>query len=232
MHYLLELDQKLTLLLNGSQSLYVDALATTVSQTVTWLPLALVLLYLIIRNNDWAGIIGTVIAIALCITIADQVASSVFKPLVGRFRPAQDPLIMYTVDVVNGYRGGRFGFFSSHAANTMAVATFVALAVKDRALAFWLYSWVLLNCWSRIYLGVHYCGDILVGLVWGALVGWGLYRLWFAFCPGIKERCLRNASRSGFTRGGYGVSTVHILILGFAFTYLFVIIAALFRSAA
>lgn len=229
MHKLLEIDQTLTLALNGSHSLFADSLAVTATQTIIWIPLVLVLLYLLIRNNDLTGIFGTILALALCILIADQTASSIFKPLVCRYRPTQDPHIMYLLDVVNGYRGGRYGFFSSHAANTMAIATFLALMVRHRTLTIWLFSWALLNCWTRVYLGVHYFGDLLVGTVWGIFTGWAVYKLWWRYCPGIKARTERNASRSNFTAGGFSIGSVRLLISGLAATYLYIVISSFFR---
>lgn len=181
------LDRTLTLLLNGSSSLYLDGLAWTATQTLTWLPLAVVLFVVIVRNNDLRAVLSLLVALAIAVTLADQVASSVFKPLVARFRPAQNPELMYIVDVVNGYRGGLYGFFSSHAANTFAIATFVALLIRHRTLSIGLFSWALLNCWTRVYLGVHYVGDLTVGALWGALVGWGAYALWHH----VYERHLR-----------------------------------------
>lgn len=226
MNLILQFDQSLTLALNGSHSLFADSLAVTATQTIIWLPLILLLLYLIIRNNDLFGILGTVLALSLCILIADQVASSIFKPLVCRFRPTQDPHIMYLLDVVNGYRGGRYGFFSSHAANTMAVATFLSLMVRHRALTIWLYSWAFVNCWTRVYLGVHYVGDLLVGTLWGVLVGWTIYKVWMRYCPGVKVRFARNASRVNFTAGGFSVGSVHLLVSGLAVTYLYIVMSA------
>ena len=81
------------------------------------------------------------------------------------------------IDLVNNYHGGWYGFFSSHAANTMSIAVFLSLLLRHRPIVVLLIVWSLLNCWSRIYLGVHYMGDILVGLAWGTLVGWGVYLL-------------------------------------------------------
>ena len=104
------MDQAITLLLNGSSSLYLDGIAWTATQTTTWLPLAIVLLYVVIQANDLRGILRIIICISLCIALADQVASSVFKPLVARWRPTHDPYIMYMVDIVRGYRGGNYGF--------------------------------------------------------------------------------------------------------------------------
>ncbi len=222
------LDQTLTLWLNGSHSLFADGIAWTATQTLTWVPVLLLLLYVIIRNNDLAGIAATVVAIGLCVLLADQVASTVFKPLVARYRPTNDPWIMYTVDVVHAYRGGRYGFFSSHAANTMAVATFLSLLVKQRQLTCWLVSWSLLNCWTRAYLGVHYVGDLLTGLVWGIAVGHIVYHALYHFFPSLRSHTARRAVLSGFTSGGYSVATVKMLIAGLLSTYLAITVVALF----
>lgn len=228
---MLKLDEALTLFLNGSHSLYLDGIAWSATATATWLPLLLVLLYIIVRNNDLRGIFGIVLCLALCILLADQVASTVFKPLVGRFRPTNDPSLMYSVDVVNSYRGGRYGFFSSHAANTMAVATFLALLIRNRTLTLWLYSWALLNCWTRVYLGVHYVGDLLVGTLWGCFTGWAVYSLWRRFMPAsARERADLIAKRSGMTSTGYSLSHAHLLVSCLAITYVFVAFKALFFS--
>ena len=127
-----------------------------ITATVTWLPAVVVLLYVIIRAGEMRDICLTVLALALCILLADQVASGIFKPLVARPRPAGDPSLMYLVDVVGGYRGGKYGFFSSHASNTFAVAVFLSLLVRHKPFTWVLLSWALLNCWSRVYLGVHW----------------------------------------------------------------------------
>ena len=221
------LDRTLTLFLNGSQSLYIDGLAWTATQTLTWVPLAIVLFYVILRNNTLSGTLRIVCSIALCIFLADQMASSVFKPLVERWRPTHNPEFMYAVDIVRGYRGGNYGFFSSHASNTMAVATFVALLVRNRTLTYWLYSWVLLNCWSRVYLGVHYVGDLTVGILWGAIVGWGIYRL-------IIEKWQTSMLQSGevYVNGttspaGYTLRSIHLFITCILLSYLFVALKAL-----
>ena len=140
------IDQTLTLLLNGSQSLFLDGLAWTATQTSTWIPLMFVLLYVVIQGNDLRGLFYIIIGGALCILLADQVASTLCKPWVARWRPTHDPFIMYAIDIVNGYRGGNYGFFSSHAANTMSIATFFAFVFRNKQLNYWLFSWVLLNC--------------------------------------------------------------------------------------
>ncbi|MBO5699124.1 MAG: phosphatase PAP2 family protein [Bacteroidaceae bacterium] len=185
--FLLNLDTQLTLFFNGSDIAVVDQLAIIATKTITWIPLALVLLYVIGRSNHWKNVCIVVIAIALAITMADQVASGLFKPLVARLRPSHEPSLQGIIDIVNNYRGGRYGFFSSHAANTCAVATLLSLLFKYKPLTVTLYSWTLLNCWTRVYLGVHYVGDLLVGLIWGFCVGIIVYaiakKLFTRFAP-------------------------------------------------
>lgn len=107
------LDKKLLLNLNGSNSLFWDGFMWVATSTYIWIPTAIILLYIIIKNNKIQETLLTIAMIALVITLADQIASGVCKPYFHRFRPTQDPDIMYIVDIVNGYRGGRFGFISS-----------------------------------------------------------------------------------------------------------------------
>ena len=175
---IISLDTQLTLLLNGSDCLFIDNLAISATKTTTWIPLGLLLLYVLVRQKNWKNLLLVILCIALAITLADQMASGVFKPLVGRLRPSHNPELEGIIDLVNGYRGGRYGFFSSHAANTCAVAVFLSLLFRHKIFTLLICSWTLLNCWTRLYLGVHYVGDITVGLIWGAIVGWTVYKLY------------------------------------------------------
>ena len=120
-------DKELLLNLNGSQSLFWDGFMWVATSTIVWVPVAAMLLYIIIKNNKIQEALLTIIMIALVITLADQIASGLCKPFFARFRPTQDPNIMYMVDIVNEYRGGQFGFISSHAANTFAISVFLSL---------------------------------------------------------------------------------------------------------
>ena len=178
LYSIISLDTQLTLLLNGSDCLFIDNLAISATKTTTWIPLGLLLLYVLVRQKNWKNLLLVILCIALAITLADQMASGVFKPLVGRLRPSHNPKLEGIIDLVNGYRGGRYGFFSSHAANTCAVAVFLSLLFRHKIFTLLICSWTLLNCWTRLYLGVHYVGDITVGLIWGAIVGWTVYKLY------------------------------------------------------
>lgn len=225
------IDQTLTLFLNGSQSLFLDGVAATATQTATWIPVAVVLLYVLIRNNNLRAVGTILLAIALSILLADQGASSVCKPLFGRLRPTHEPSIMYAIDVVNGYRGGKFGFISSHAANTFAVATLLTLLVRGRRLAIVLFGWALLNCWTRVYLGVHYVGDLASGAMWGTLVATGIYFAAKRLCPTLAADSRLRGCHAGFTKGGYSCATVELLELGMLATGFYIVFKALFFAS-
>lgn len=182
MEELIQFDKTLLLELNGSQSLLIDSLVTTLTNAKTWIPLYLALFYVVVRTNkNMREILLVMAAAGLCVLFAGTVDDAIVKPLVARWRPARDPGIGMLVDTVDGYRGGKYGFFSAHAANTFSLAIFFSLLMRHRLFIIFMVTWSLTNCWTRLYLGVHYPGDILVGLSWGALVGYGVYRLYCRF---------------------------------------------------
>lgn len=225
---MLNIDQSLTLFINGSNSLFVDGIALTATHTSTWIPLMIVLLYTIIQGNDLRGVFLFIIAFALCIILSDQMASTVCKPLFERWRPTHDPKIMYIVDVVNGYRGGKYGFFSSHAANTMSIAVFLSYILKNKKLSIWLFSWVALNCWTRVYLGVHYVGDITVGLIWGTIVGYTIYKLYKYYLLKVETSVSVTHLNAIETKSPYSSLNINLLTTTIQLTYLYVLIHALF----
>ena len=175
-----DIDRQLLLAVNGSDSLYLDHVVRTLTHGLTWLPLYLTLFYMVMKNNDnFRRLLIVLGGAGLCYLLAGAVDDGIVKPLVARWRPTHDPEIGALVDVVNGYRGGNYGFFSAHAANTFSIALFFSLLMRRRLLVIALVCYSLVNCWTRLYLGVHYPGDITVGLLWGALVGWSVYRFFY-----------------------------------------------------
>ena len=169
---LIDYDRWLLLAVNGSSSLYLDGVVRTLTTAGTWIPLYLAMFYLVMKNNDtMRSIVGIVTCAVLCYLLAGAVDDGIVKPLVARWRPTHDPVIGWQVDVVNGYRGGKYGFFSAHASNTFSIAVFFSLLVRSRLLTIGLVTWSLVNCWTRLYLGVHFPGDIICGLLWGGFVG-------------------------------------------------------------
>lgn len=178
MDEIIQLDKQLLLWFNGSDSLFLDHLVTTLTNARTWIPLYLALFYVVLKSNDTVAKILLVVASAgLCVLLAGTIDDTIVKPLVARWRPGRDPEIGMLVDTVDGYRGGNYGFFSAHACNTFSIALFFSLLMRQRFLTVLLVTWSLVNCWTRLYLGVHFPGDITVGLLWGAVVGYAVYRL-------------------------------------------------------
>lgn len=180
MEELIQFDKQLLLAVNGSDSLFLDYLVLILTNAKTWIPLYVGLLYVVARTHQkhLREIFLILAGAGLCVLLAGAVDDEIVKPLVARWRPTHDPEIGGLVDVVNGYRGGNYGFFSAHAANTFSLAVFMSLLMRQRLFTVFMVSWSLINCWTRLYLGVHYPGDILVGLCWGGIVGYGVYRLY------------------------------------------------------
>lgn len=177
METLLNFDTYLTLLINGSECAWLDQVAWYATRLWSWLPLLAALLAILAVRLERRSLCFVLLGIVLCVLISDQVASSIFKPLVCRLRPTHDPALEGLVDIVNGYRGGQYGFFSSHASNTMSVTVFLSLIFRQKWISTSLVLWSLMTCWTRVYLGVHFFGDVLTGVVFGALVGYCVYVL-------------------------------------------------------
>ena len=127
------LDRSIFLFLNGMHNDFFDVFMWYVSKTATWSLMLLFLLYIIFKNN-WRMALMVVLGIALTITLADQISSGLIKDFIGRFRPTHNPEIESIVHTVNGYKGGLYGFVSSHAANTLGVAVYISLLFRNRYL--------------------------------------------------------------------------------------------------
>lgn len=224
---LITLDQELLAWFNGGGSLFLDHLVMMLTYGITWIPLYVALFILVMKNNEtMSQIMLTVGCAALCVLLADGVADGIVKPLVERPRPSNDPIIKYTVDVVGNYRGAGFSFFSAHAANTMALATFFSFLVKDRLLTVSMLLWSLLNGWTRLYLGVHYPGDVLCGLVWGVIAGciayFVFYKVYFKISPKL------NYISTQYTSSGYSKDDINMVVAVMVFTLAVSVIVAIY----
>lgn len=176
--FFLELDKKLFIELNSYHAEWLDSVMFVISHKLTWIPLYIGILYFIFKVYGTKGFVA-VLCIVLTIVLADQITSTVMKPFFARLRPTHEPELKDLVHIVNGYRGEKFGFASSHAANTFGLALFIFLLFKDRSRHVrWIFLWALLVGYSRIYLGVHYPGDILVGAVVGMICSFGCFTLY------------------------------------------------------
>lgn len=175
---LLNWDTTALLAVNGYHSEFWDEFMWMYSSKWTWLPLYASLAYVMFRSFSLKVSLLCVLCIILVITCSDQITSSLIRPWVARLRPSQlaNPISPF-VYIVDGYRGGAFSFPSAHAANSWGLTTFMILLMRRRYLCLFLVFWALLTCYSRLYLGVHYPGDLLAGMCIGVLCASVIYFL-------------------------------------------------------
>lgn len=173
---LIQFDKELFLALNGLHNGFFDHVMVYASAKLFWIPFYLFLLYFIIKEFKWKTLL-ILLFVAILITLSDQISVHAFKNVFQRLRPCHEEDLMMQVRLVQGC-GGQYGFVSNHATNSFALATFVAglFYTRIKWLVWVMVFWAILVSYSRIYLGVHYPGDILGGAVLGFLIGHSL--LW------------------------------------------------------
>lgn len=185
--WLADLDARLLLIVNGAHSPFFDAVMWCISGRWIWVPFYIALTYMLFRRFSWKRATLCLITIGLIILAADQTCASLIRPEVCRLRPANlnNPLSQL-VHVVNGYRGGRYGFPSCHAANTFALAMFMSLVFRNKRFTVMMFFWAIVVSYSRMYLGVHYFGDLFCGASVGSLFAVLFYLLLKFLCEKLK----------------------------------------------
>jgi len=169
-------DKQLMIVLNHDGGSAADVFWKMMSSNLAWGSLGLCfILGLSGREFKWQMFV--LLGLALTVTLCDQVSSSFLKPFFGRLRPSHCDEISGLLHYVGDYRGGRYGFVSSHAANAFGVATYVISLFRSKRMAVSMLIWACGVSYSRIYLGVHYLGDVLGGAILGVVMG--------AFCYAI-----------------------------------------------
>lgn len=167
-----EYDLLLIPALGGEHCAFADSLALSLTSALTWIPLYLALLFIVIRRYKNARCVWHVVICAgLCILLADGMADGIVKPLTERLRPLNDPEVSKIITLVAGAEDSNFSFFSAHAANTFSICVFFSLLMRNKTFMIFMTIWSLTNCWTRIYLGMHYPSDIFIGLLWGSISG-------------------------------------------------------------
>jgi undecaprenyl-diphosphatase len=174
---LVRLDQQLLLYLNSLNSPFWDQVMFAISGKFIWIPVYLaILIYLGTKYKRRFLVI--LLFIILGITLADQISVNLFKNVFQRLRPCHEPAIQGLIHLVNGDCGGKYGFVSSHATNSFYVALFSIMFIRRRWFTFSMILWAAVIGYSRIYLGVHYPGDVICGSLLGAFIGWVVYQLY------------------------------------------------------
>ncbi len=174
--YLNDMDTAVLLAVNGMHNALQDALWWMVSAKWSSLLIVVALLWSLLHQNRRHALL-VIAMLMLALLVADQVSSGLIKQVVERLRPTREAGLEEMIHIVNDYRGGMYGFVSSHAANSFAATVFLALIFRHRVVTIGLTLWALMQCYSRIYLGVHYPGDILGGIIVGVTAGWLVWRL-------------------------------------------------------
>lgn len=187
------LDERVFLALNQLHASWLDPVMMWCSGNVIWLPLYALLLYQLAKLPRAHALVALV-CIGIGITMSDQFTSALMKPFFERPRPTWNPELKSLVHTVDEYRGGHYGFPSSHAANTFCVAVLLSLVIR-KPWPRWLFVWAALVSYSRIYLGVHYPGDILTGAALGSIFGLIAYQLYLAVTVRIDKTNAEKAIR-------------------------------------
>ena len=204
--------------LNGSDSAFLDRFMWLYTGKEVWLPLAILIIGVLVYKKNWRESLLIILAIALVVLLCDQFASHVCKPLFTRFRPTHHPDFMEQVKTVFNYRGGLYGFISSHAANAFGFATLMALIMKNRWFGWTLFLWANLTAYTRIYLGVHFISDVVPGMVVGILFGYVVYRLYLF----VRSKWLPVESFGAFP--AYSKRRIHLIIYAIYATVLLIVI--------
>lgn len=217
------IDLAILQMINGSESSFLDGLMVTLTSGFTWIPLYIALLYLVISNNDNMTKIMLIILCGIgCVVFSGGICDFIIKPMIGRIRPINDDMLDGIIYTVGDMSNKDFSFFSSHAANTTSLTMFFALLVRNRKFTVAMTVWALVNCYTRLYLGMHYPFDVLVGIAWGALVGLLLYSVYLR----VYDRMFPDVEfiSTQYTSKGYTIITIDIVLLTMSVLYLYAIL--------
>lgn len=215
-------DTELLLYINQCNNVFLDDVMIRFSNTWTWSLLLLTVVFVVLRDRPLKESLVILLGIALCIVLADQISSSLIKPWVSRLRPTHDPDLMFVIRHIAG-RGGKYGFVSSHAANTFGIATFMSFVFRHRITTVCLYVWASVVGFSRIYLGVHFPLDVFCGAVLGVLVGLVVY---VSVCFLTRKIALSSQQyySSAYTRSGFLRDDMHLILTAMALTLVYTLI--------
>ncbi|WP_421918058.1 phosphatase PAP2 family protein [Marinifilum sp.] len=217
MDALIQLDKDLFIWLNSHNSSFWDVVMMFFTRKEFWIPLYLLFLYQIYKvkqKEAFWWILGAFVLIFLC----DQISTQLFKNVFERFRPSHDPSLEGIVNLVSGYKGGKYGFVSSHATNSFGFAIFTSLLFRNKLYTFFIFTWSMLVIYTRIYLGVHFPGDVIGGMILGLILGYAVYRLthWFTnWRKGPLTRSRRNLQSLSYASAWLliGVASVEMITI-------------------
>lgn len=172
-----QIDIEIFLFLNRLHASFFDFIMLWVSNKWIWIPLYIIIIYFVFKKDKKIGylVIGCAI---LMVIFTDLISVNLFKEIFQRLRPCHEPDLIDKMHLAARNCGGQYGFISSHAANHFAIAVFFARYFRRRNFSTFIYIWAIVISYSRIYLGVHYPGDILGGIIIGSIIGYLFRKLY------------------------------------------------------
>lgn len=196
-----KLDKAVMQALNFDGGFALDQFWFAVSAKTVWIPIAAALLISFSYGKQDVLIpVFIVVGLALTVTLADQISSSLIKPYFTRFRPSHNEEICDLLHYVNNYKSGKYGFVSSHAANAFGVLAFLAPFMRHKISVVVLAVWTCMVSYSRIYLGVHYPGDIIGGALVGFTSGLGVQIAMQWLYMKVRSKCNKQSATNGLTQ--------------------------------
>ena len=173
-----DIDAQLLLYLNSMHCAFFDELMWGLTSAKVWIPMYIVLAWVLQRRYGWSrAMLWAVVLIICCFGLSELLCGHLIRNWIARPRPSnEESPIWQLIHTVHDYRGGHYGFPSCHAANSVGLATIASLILRRKAMTITLFTWSVIHTYSRIYLGVHYPGDIIVGAITGGLGSYLIYR--------------------------------------------------------
>lgn len=175
---ILPYEREFFLWLNDPHTAYFDVFMWIYSGKLIWVPLAVIALGVFVYKTKWKEALLVIICAVFLGLLCDLISAQVIKPFFERLRPTHHPDFSAVVEIVNNYRGGRYGFISNHAANGFGIVAFTSLLFKYRYYTITILLWAVTTGYSRIYLGVHFFSDVIGGAIWGTMAGVFVYYIY------------------------------------------------------
>ena len=214
------IDRLILLAFNGSENLFLDNFVVVLTSAYTWIPLYFSLLYLVIKNNEnWQKILLVIGAVAICLLLSNTINLGLVKPLVARLRPLEEPSLRGIISATNNYSASGYSFFSSHTSNAFVLAVFFSLLIRDKVFTTCMLIWCSVVSLTRIYLGVHYPSDVVVGIIFGSSIAVLVYFLYLRIYIRCSDKLHYISTK--YTRTGYSFADIDVVISILILTFIY-----------